>query len=613
MRRAAPGLLLAALAYACAAPSPPPAANTATSDREAAGASEAARDTGGTARATAAAGVADATLPVCDARASAREGQPLRVDLGALCPGLDARWFPDGGPRGLRWDLREGTGQWTPAFIDGGRSYHVPLDGRGADGARVATGSLRIDVADTIDPPAPRVVETVDRPQGRRHHVTLVTDAFLDGPSRAGRTVHAWVTEPYDVAERESVPVAVLLHGFDGDPVVEAAADAIQISLHDPDNTYWWGYADGPGPSLDYTARQVEHLLGWVLRRYPTADPDRVWVHGTSMGGAGALVFAATRPAHVAWVSSFIGQTVPRNHRPRRAAQLEALWGAPAALPPGAPTTDAAALAAATDPWDRQDWTAALRRDPVAREAFVFLRHGLDDRIIHFGAVVQPSPLTGESAYDAASATRTAHYAVWDESGHGTPDPLLPSRWWHAGWHPVLDDTTFVALDVAHPAFSNASHDSDSGGVQGNGLVAWDDNSGFAGDDDVLGDTGWAADRAGAINRGLRWDSRAIVDEVDRFSVPIRVLDDRATAAELPLAPSEPCLFDALCLEGPVHVDVTPRRTQRFRLAPGEQVRWRFGNQSGEAVAAEDGSVTVPRLAIGTEWESLELERVWGR
>lgn len=86
----------------------------------------------------------------------------------------------------------------------------------------------------------------------------------------------------------------------------------------------------------------------------------------------------------------------------------------------------------------------------------------------------------------------------------------------------------------------------------------------------------------GATNYGVWWQDESIVDEADRFEI---------------------------ILTGNVSVDVTPRRTRKFILRPGEKVRFKtelLGTrlrrqdkpQSGEAVADENGLVTIPRINV---------------
>lgn len=540
-------------------------------------------------------------LPHCAATWRLAELEDATFSVRDACAWDDVRWFPLGGPRGVRWDTRRGEAAYGPDWLEGGRTYDIALEGW-RDGAQVATGALRVEVEDVVQPPPLRVDHVEPQDGGRLIHATIVSDSFLDAPGYAGREVAVRIAVPAGASPSDPRPVELMLHGFDGQPDVSVDR-SFHVAIHDPENTYWWGYGAGlptvrpEGADVpDYTLRKALWALAWTLDEFPGADRERVYVHGSSMGGTGAATVGLLYARHFAWVSSHIGQTIPRNHRPRRLQQLGTWYGAPGEL-----ALDGRPLGV----WDALDLTRVLRDDPIAREAFVFLRHGRDDTIIHFGAVVQPSPLTGLSFYGALQAERVGHYAVWDESGHGTADPVLPSRWWHSGWHPITDPTTRLSLDAAFPAFSNASHDGDTGGFAGSG--EFDPSRGYAGDWREAGDTRWNGDIAGALNRGLRWDSDGLVDTVDRFSLPLRVLDGEGDDAP---AEGYPCLYDRLCAELPVRVDVSLRRTQAFRFAPGERASWNLGDATGIVSADEDGVLTLEQVPLTTAWQTLELRRL---
>ncbi|MEO1339078.1 MAG: alpha/beta hydrolase-fold protein, partial [Myxococcota bacterium] len=348
------------------------------------------------------------------------------------------------------------------------------------------------------------------------------------------------------------------------------------------------------GTVPNYTQRRVLRLLEWVLDTFP-ADPNRVAIAGASMGGAGALALGLMYGRHFAVVESTIGQTISRNHRPSRIAQLSRLWGSPRAnLPDGHSV-------APLGVWDRLDMVRALAQSQEARNQFVFSHHGKDDPIIHFGAVVFPSPALGLSFYDALQVHRVGHYAVWDEGGHGTPDPILGPNWWDDGWRRLTDPTTFLRRNLAFAAFSNASSDDDAG--QGGDSRPFHPEQGYAGRWMVPGDTGWSGAAAGIHNRGLRWDSRTIVDRIDRFEASLFVAPERRGPKILGLSPTR----DTSPKAAPVVVDVTPRRTQHFRPRPHERIRWRFGDQDGYEYADEFGTVTVLRLSITPKPQRLIL------
>ena len=86
----------------------------------------------------------------------------------------------------------------------------------------------------------------------------------------------------------------------------------------------------------------------------------------------------------------------------------------------------------------------------------------------------------------------------------------------------------------------------------------------------------------GATNYGAWWDDESIVDEADKFEIIIT---------------------------GNVTVDVTPRRMKNFLLRPGDRVQYKtelLGQrlrredtpQSGQAIADENGLVTIPKISV---------------
>lgn len=306
------------------------------------------------------------------------------------------------------------------------------------------------------------------------------------------------------------------------------------------------------------------------------------------------MTFGLFFARHFAWTHATLGQAIPRNHRPSRIATLSKMWGDPALAPVGGQGV-----------WDEIDLTRSLRDSEEARSQLLSIKHGKDDPTIHFGAVVLPSPLTMQSFYQALQEAHVGHLAVWDEGAHGPPDPVLGDGWWEKGWNPIFDETSKARRNQLFPAFSMNSTDRNPGQGKGNGKRPWNPESGFAGDVNTPGDTGWEGDIAGALNRFLRWDSTRIVDTIDQLELPLRVLDGEGGAPPLPGYPTTGDKLDG----SPIVVNVTPRRVQRFRCKPGEQIAWSFGNQDGLITANQDGSVTIPKLVLSTSWQTLVLRR----
>jgi pimeloyl-ACP methyl ester carboxylesterase len=361
----------------------------------------------------------------------------------------------------------------------------------------------------------------------------------------------------------------------------------VVVEPSDPELTYWWGHAEdtpeGPaaGEVKPYTARRVLALLEWVLRRWPETDPGRVYLEGASMGGAGALELGLLHARHFAGVVATQAQTVARLHRPYRQRQLSKLWGPPEVDLPGGEGLGV---------WSRLDMTRALRDEAEARQQHVVVLHGKDDSTIHFGAAVGRSLKTGLSFYEALQRMRVGHVAAWDEGGHVQWDPERGGWWWWMTWTYRQEGPCGLRRGRAFAAFSHSSWDGNPGEGRSNGRQPWRDDAGYAGRPEVAGDTGWDGDVAGMINDGLCWDPWGVEDTHERLALPLRAVPPPGQRA-------------------PAVVDVTPRRVQRFQCLPGETVRWRFGEATGTVVAAEDGSVTVPRLKLGEAWEVLVLER----
>lgn len=496
-----------------------------------------------------------------------------------------ARIFAEDLPPGATFDEATGTIAFTPDFLQGGRSWKTKLTA--VDGAARVSATVTISANDTIRPLAPVITKTETMDGYARLTVTQTTDTYLDSPANAGRTFTAVVIAP--IATSTPLPVRVGLHGFDGTPDTSGWSGEFRIFPSDPSNTYWWGYqASAGGPIADYTVRRVMNLLGWLLEKYPAADPERTYLDGVSMGGAGAMTIGLLHARHFCHVRASYGQAIPRNHRPSRIAQLRNFWGDPSAA------------------WDEMDLTRALASSPEARDQFLTIHHAKDDPTIHFGAVTMPSPLTHTTYYASLQSNHVGHLAIWDEGGHVVPDPVLGDNWWSQGWDPVFDATALVRRHLAFVAFSKSTLDRDPGTGASNGKRAWNAESGYAGDVATPGDTGWDGDIAGGINRFLRWDGTKIVDTLDRFEIPIHVAVGNGSP---PPKAGYPTKGDALDGVLPATVDVTPRRVQAFVTKPGEHVSWTAGEQKGTVTADETGAITIPALRLDSTYTTLVITR----
>jgi hypothetical protein len=529
---------------------------------------------------------------IIDATAEDFEGKPVPIYVSAL-------------PLGASWDQKKQRFLYRPTFIEAGRGVGDRVIFRADDGRSTTERLLYLGASERIRTPEPQIVGQEIRSDHALLRVEQVTDAFLDSPGHAGRRFSALLSIPRNPVSGRRYPIRIVLHGFDGSLALEGDDKAFHLAPHDPENTYWWGYADSlpakpPAAGAvvrPYTARRVLALLEWVLERYPHADPERVYLVGASMGGAGAKTIGLLYARHFCYVEATIGQAIPQNHRASRVQQLASLWGEPSLGlldDTGMPV------------WERLDLTRVLRESREAQNQFVFTKHSKDDPIIHFGAAVQDSPLTGLSWYEALQFFRVGHYAVWDEGGHGTPDPILGDFWSDWGWHRIHDPTTFFRRRLAFPAFSRSSADHQAGTGKARDQRPWNPEKGYAGDPAIPQDTGWDGDIAGAYNRHLRWDATAIEDEPTHFRIPLRVFQGQG---EPPPRAGYPTRGNLYTGNLPVVVDVTLRRLQRFVLFPHQEVSWSFGALQGTLKTDEMGAITIPRLPLLTTWQTLSVTK----
>ena len=133
-------------------------------------------------------------------------------------------------------------------------------------------------------------------------------------------------------------------------------------------------------------------------------------------------------------------------------------------------------------------------------------------------------------------------------------------------------DWLSVKKNEAYPAFTNAST---------NDPLPWPDQV--------------ADKRPGQVNAFFRWKN----------------LRDTPDAIEMSLflvKPSE--LKTRFTIPAEATADVTLRRQQKLQAAPGETLRWTFGTASGEVRADAAGRISIPRLKITAEPQTLRVEKI---
>ena len=131
-------------------------------------------------------------------------------------------------------------------------------------------------------------------------------------------------------------------------------------------------------------------------------------------------------------------------------------------------------------------------------------------------------------------------------------------------------DWLSVRKNEAYPVFTNAST---------NDPLPWPDQ---------LGDK-----KSGQVNAFFRW----------------KTISDSESAVEVSLFLLKPAdLKTSFTIPAEATADVSLRRLQRKKNAPGATVRWTFGSASGEVQADATGCATIPRLKLTAEPVTLTVQ-----
>lgn len=512
--------------------------------------------------------------------------------------------------------IGDGTGLlvWTPGEI-AGAWYAIALAEDPSAGPNWQDWSSTGPITETADPPRPVLVaRTEPEGLGRLYVQYMDLRTWNETLIGYGLAYHVMLPENFD-PEREyplflDLHALGLRHAFDDG----TSRQAIVLAGDDPRNTWWYGWSATHDFNIEErpTTGPVENFMEQALLRavhdtianpeYPV-DPERVVAAGFSMGGSGALSLGIRYPDVFSAVYSNMGMTNYRRQEepgPRCANPINWietggswLYGWPERGLPirnrspwlGADGPSPAAHLGefnGTDVWDWWDHGKMLNGPLLGREtAFIQLDHGSVDCTISWDTQAVPFlPRLEEARVGYSALTLLELHLRLDYPGRSPglgPDARLPGQQDFAGNN--------LEYEFRHPrsrSFPAISRNS------ANGTFPPPPNETSHYNTNVL----WAAPWYEAPYQG------ELIDEPSAWEVTLFAVPAEEDAEAQPLV-----------------ADVTPRRLQRFRPAPGTILQWSARDAvSGQRLASgivpveSTGLFTAPEVPVMKEGTLLRFE-----
>ncbi|MEM7258285.1 MAG: hypothetical protein AAF404_12975, partial [Pseudomonadota bacterium] len=466
-------------------------------------------------------------------------------------------------------DLAEPLNDNTGLFVyttqpgDTSQAYYAVTNVRG--GRERSLMAMVSPVPESVASPSD--VLTVKTNQGRGRIYTQFMDYLHWNPTFNGYTYNYAVALPDNYNPKKKYPLFIELHAYYEQhkfaPEAQYGWQVVQIFPSDPGpaagsaHSWWYGYSNShnyrnndAGPSAGRIENFTEQRVMRAIDRVTTnvsIDPQRIYGSGNSMGASGLLALAMRYGSVITGV--YANQPMTNYAASTRfGEELIKLWGAQSRNLPivnRGPHSEAIRHVK-VGVWDWMNHQKQLVDLRGIDMGFLMTLHGKQDEIIEWQSQGKPfiQALNNGSAGYTAAVEEVGHtwvgFAAVIESlfGFGYDDDF-PYKY---------------PLNMSFPSIQRAS---------GSGPI-------------VPTDTG-----KDSYNMNIEWATThtrfasAIVDKPKRYEISIRSKDGNQTA------------------------DITPRRTQRFKPAPGQQCRYQAvkGNSGG---ALASGTVTADSNALVT-------------
>ncbi len=465
-----------------------------------------------------------------------------------------------------------------PAGGAGNAYYAVTEVVSGVENQTLTAGSnsLSSPVLDTVAPPQPVLVSTINDGHGRVY--TQYMDYNNWNPTFQGYAYNYSVALPTNYDSSVAWPLRLMPHAYGERYRLESFSDfnwpVIEVFPDDAGaqsgfvNSWWYGFAadhnyrtDGPIPTSgsveNFTEQRLLQMIDQVKANF-NVDPQAIHIQGNSMGASGALSLGMRYGDVFAWI--FASEPMTNyGANPLFQGGFEEVWGTQAAHLPivsRGPYASRLTKYNGTDVYEwmnHQQMLSVMRSEPMA---MLMVGHGKVDDVIDWQT--QGLPIV--------AALNNARVAFTAENRHN----------WDHNWM-GFDSMNEAMFGVPNVERTDWIFRKDSS------LIAFSDASGSG--PLVSAPTGTDYYNL-ALDWSVPWNNfgAAIVDSVNQYAVTLRSRAGIQTAS------------------------VTPQRTSAFKVAPGTTVDWQNINvsttqvlQSGIVIADSAGLVTIPGVQVLTD------------
>ena len=312
-------------------------------------------------------------------------------------------------------------------------------------------------------------------------------------------------------------------------------------------STFWMGYDPKIAESLlgpeyicdNYTERLLLYLIRWVKDYFQT-DPAAVYIVGGSMGGTGAVQLATHFPKEFAAIKAHV-PIYSYTWKPSQVGGNTSAWRMQCSV--GKFTKqNPAKMPDGTGLLDYLNGTKNIAHPETDMPA-IFACNGRLDKSMPWA--------NNPPFFAAADKARQFLSVYWNNGAHGMADEMPGDMKRDMD----LASLFRFRLDSSYPVFSKCSDNRDPG----NGDIK---------DGDLIG---W-------MNRGIGW--KTLADEPGIYKIKLKIAHPE--------------------IRYPVTSDITIRRRQKFRPAPGQSVQVKINGQKTIKPIRLDkyGQLTVPNVTF---------------